>query len=192
MTRQKNNQPTNQPTDRKAREETHSTEAPLCFERLHTTPIVIFPATWKLLQLNFECNINSNLNNAKLVLAIQPWRAGRHILLLGDFHLTYILCTYVYVMYCETVDYIVRCYYTITLVKNVCLSKVNTKCYRVLIKYCVFSLKFCDYSELYQFCCSAGVLPAWCVYTHWNRGKTESKKVGKNTIFNEHPVITFL
>ena len=26
-----------------------------------------------------------------------------------------------------------------------------------------FSLKF---SELCQFCCSAGVLPAWCVYTH--------------------------
>ena len=35
--------------------------------------------------------------------------------------------------------------------------------YRVFIKYCVFSLKFCDFSEL---CCSADVLPAGCVYTH--------------------------
>ena len=45
--------------------------------------------------------------------------------------------------------------------------------YRVFIKYCVFSLKCCDFSELCQFCCSAGVLPAWCVYTHWHWGKTE-------------------
>ena len=37
--------------------------------------------------------------------------------------------------------------------------------YRVFIKYCVFPLK-CYFSELCQFCCSAGVLPAWCVYTH--------------------------
>ena len=29
------------------------------------------------------------------------------------------------------------------------------------------------FSELRQFCCSAGVLPAWYVYTHWHRGKTE-------------------
>ena len=52
-----------------------------------------------------------------------------------------------------------------------------------------------DFSELCQFCCSAGVLPAWCVYTHWHRGKTEKDKNSefykifrKNTIFNEHPV----
>jgi len=38
--------------------------------------------------------------------------------------------------------------------------------YRVFIKNCVFSFKFCDFSELCQFCCSAGVIPAWCVYTH--------------------------
>ena len=38
--------------------------------------------------------------------------------------------------------------------------------YRVFIKYCVFPLKCCDFSELCQFCCSAGFLPAWCVYTH--------------------------
>ena len=45
--------------------------------------------------------------------------------------------------------------------------------YRVFNKYCVFSLKYCDFSELRQFCCRAGFLPAWCVYTHWHRGKTE-------------------
>ena len=56
-------------------------------------------------------------------------------------------------------------------------------------------LKSCDSSELCQVCCSAGVLPAWCVYTHWHQGKTEKgqspkyfKIFGKNTIFNEHPV----
>ena len=54
-----------------------------------------------------------------------------------------------------------------------CVVLKNLK-YRVFIKYCVFSLKFFDFSELCQFCCCAGVLPAWCVYTHWHRGKTES------------------
>ena len=79
--------------------------------------------------------------------------------------------------------------------KELCWSKIS---YRVLIKYCVFSLKFCDFSDLCQFYCSAGVLPAWCVYTHWHRGKTEkdqspeySKIFGKNTIFNKHPVSIF-
>ena len=55
-----------------------------------------------------------------------------------------------------------------------------------------FSLKFCDFSEPCQFCCSGG---ARCVYTHWHQGKTEkgqspeySKILWKNTIFNEHPV----
>ena len=38
----------------------------------------------------------------------------------------------------------------------------------------VFSLNFFEFSELCQFCCSAGVLPAWRVYTHWHREKTES------------------
>ena len=28
-----------------------------------------------------------------------------------------------------------------------------------------FSFRCCDFSELYQFCCSAGFLPAWCVYS---------------------------
>ena len=46
-------------------------------------------------------------------------------------------------------------------------------CYRVFIKYCIFSLKCCDFSELCQFCFSAGFLPALCVYTHWHRGITE-------------------
>ena len=49
----------------------------------------------------------------------------------------------------------------------------NFLSYRVLINYCVFSLKFWNFSELCQFCCSADVLPAWCVYTHWHRGKME-------------------
>ena len=40
----------------------------------------------------------------------------------------------------------------------------------------VFYLKFFEFSELCQFCCSAGVLPAWRVYTHWHRDKTESGK----------------
>ena len=54
---------------------------------------------------------------------------------------------------------------------------------------------FCDFSELCKFCYSAAVLPAWCVYTHWHRGKTEKGKsqeyfkiFEKSTIFNEHPV----
>ena len=66
--------------------------------------------------------------------------------------------------------------------------------YRVLIKYCGFSFKFCGFSRLCQFCCSACFLPA-IVYTHWHRGKTEKgqsqeyfKIFGKNTIFNENPV----
>ena len=60
-----------------------------------------------------------------------------------------------------------------------------------------FSLKFCEFSELCQFCCSAGVLPAWCVYTHTDtKGKQRKassvrnilKSLEKNTIFNQHPV----
>ena len=70
--------------------------------------------------------------------------------------------------------------------------------YRLFIKYCVFSLKFCDFSELCQFCCRADVLPAWCVYTHWNQGKTEKGKSSEyfkifqktqylmNTLYNVH------
>ena len=62
--------------------------------------------------------------------------------------------------------------------------------YRVFIKYCGFSLKLCDFSELCQFCCSAGVLPAWCVYTHWHQGKQRKTRVRnilksfEKTIFN--------
>ena len=74
------------------------------------------------------------------------------------------------------------------------LHKLSLK-YRVFIKYCGFSLKFSDFSELCKFCCSAGVLlPAWCVYTHWNRWKTEKGKSSeyfkifeKSTIFNKTP-----
>ena len=74
-------------------------------------------------------------------------------------------------------------------------TKEKTK-YRVLGKYCVYSLKFCDFSELCQFCCSAGVLPAWCVCTHTDtegkqrkaRARNILKSLDKNTLFNEHPV----
>ena len=53
--------------------------------------------------------------------------------------------------------------------------------YRVFVKYCVFSLKFGNFSELCHFCCSAGdVLPAWCVYTHLHRDKTEKGKIPEN------------
>ena len=38
--------------------------------------------------------------------------------------------------------------------------------YRVFIKYCVFSLKYCDFSELCQFSCSAGFRPTGvCTHT---------------------------
>ena len=77
--------------------------------------------------------------------------------------------------------------------RNVYLNRVPG--IRVFLKYCVFSLKFCDFSELCQFCYSSGFLPAWCVYTHCHRGKTEkgqspeySKIFEKNTIINERPV----
>ena len=52
---------------------------------------------------------------------------------------------------------------------------LSTITYRVLIKYCVFCdiVKFFDISEVCQFCRSTGFLPAWCVYTHRRRGKTE-------------------
>ena len=43
-----------------------------------------------------------------------------------------------------------------------------------------FSWKFCDCSELCQFCCSAGFLPACFVYTNWHRGKTEFGIFWKN------------
>ena len=75
------------------------------------------------------------------------------------------------------------------------LTSYFWRMYSVFINYCVFSLKFCYFSELCQFCCSASFLPAWCVCTHWHRGKTEKGKspqyfkiFEKNTIFNEHPV----
>ena len=50
---------------------------------------------------------------------------------------------------------------------------INHIYYRVFIKYCVFSLKFFEFSELCQVCCSAGVLTVWWVYTHTD---TEGKQ----------------
>ena len=59
-------------------------------------------------------------------------------------------------------------------IQNTCLHKI----YKVFIKHCDFSLKCCDFSELCQFCCSAGVLPAISgpsmKCTH--QGKTERGK----------------
>ena len=81
------------------------------------------------------------------------------------------------------------------------MRKVNicTCMYRLFFNYCSFSLKCCDFSDLCQFCWSAGVLPAikWSkheVYTpRKNRERPESgiyfKIFEKNTIFNEHPVV---
>ena len=54
---------------------------------------------------------------------------------------------------------------------------INQKNHRVFIKYFVFSFKCCDSSELCQFYCSAGVLPAWCVYTHWQKRKQRKTRV---------------
>ena len=48
-------------------------------------------------------------------------------------------------------------------IKQTVLKRGNTGC---LLNIVFFTLKFCDFSELCQFCCSAGVLPAWRVYTH--------------------------
>jgi len=64
-------------------------------------------------------------------------------------------------------------------------EKIMTNLYRVFIKYCVFSLKFCYFSELCQFCCSAGVLPAWCVYTHTDNERKQSPEYFK--IFQKNP-----
>ena len=51
--------------------------------------------------------------------------------------------------------------------------------YRVLITYCVFSLKFWVFSELCQFRCSAGFLPALCVYTEGEERKTRDRNILK-------------
>ena len=58
--------------------------------------------------------------------------------------------------------------------------------YRVFIKYCVFSLKFCDFSELCQSGCSAGFLPAGRVYTHTDTEKGQSP--GYFKIFGEKKI----
>ena len=60
-------------------------------------------------------------------------------------------------------------------------TKINYPIYYIYSVFCTgcslntvfFSLKFCDFSDLCQFCCSAGFLPAWCVYTHRHREKIE-------------------
>ena len=57
----------------------------------------------------------------------------------------------------------------------------------VLIKYCVISLKFCDFFELCQFCCSAGVLPAWCVYTQTDT-EGKQRKAGARKSSEKHKI----
>ena len=60
----------------------------------------------------------------------------------------------------------------------------------------VFFLKCCDFSELCQFCCSAGVVFCHIVYALWYQGETERgqsleyilKSSKKHNISNEHPV----
>ena len=42
----------------------------------------------------------------------------------------------------------------------------------------IISEKFCDFSELYQFCCSTGVIPAWCVHTLTPRENRERQESG--------------
>ena len=59
------------------------------------------------------------------------------------------------------------------------INYIYTLSYRVLIKYCVFSLQFCDFSELFKICCSAGVLPLPGECTHTNtEGKQRKARVG--------------
>ena len=67
-----------------------------------------------------------------------------------------------------------------------------THTYRVFIKYCVFPLKFCYFSELCQVCCSAGVLPAWCVFTHWHQGKTEIRNILKSVEKTQYLMIELI
>ena len=63
-----------------------------------------------------------------------------------------------------------------------------------ILCFCLKMLWFFWFLPVLRF--SAGVLPAWCVYTHWHRGKTDKRKESgifqnlrkKNTIFNENPV----
>ena len=99
----------------------------------------------------------------------------------------------------ERLQYLMLFYFGPKLLKFLCsenndISKLKVQThfiYRVFYKYCVFSLKCFDFSELWHFCCSAaGVWPA-IVYTHWHWERPESGiyfKIFKNTIFNEHPV----
>ena len=54
--------------------------------------------------------------------------------------------------------------------------------YRVFSKHYAFFLKTLWFSELCQFCCSAGVLPAWCVYTHTDTEGKRRKTRGQNIL----------
>ena len=65
--------------------------------------------------------------------------------------------------------------------------------YRVFIKYCVFSLKFCDFlNSASSAAALVFYLPVVCTHTD-NEGKQNPEYLNnseKNTIFNEHPVLS--
>ena len=78
-----------------------------------------------------------------------------------------LLIIYMYSMYTCTYDYVfemspVFMTFSDATYNSYLYVYLLLQTYRVFIKYCVFTLKFCDFSEL----CSAGVLPAWCLHTH--------------------------
>ena len=63
----------------------------------------------------------------------------------------------------EHITYVHLCIYVHTICVHPEPVSLGTGC---SVNIVFFALKYCDFSELCQFCCSAGVLPARCVYTH--------------------------
>merc|ERR1711860_344322 len=92
----------------------------------------------------FDCPVSSkhSLNFRKVLTTFPERRKNTHLLIVKNMNLNKCICNVMFIM-----------------------ANVNKQMYKVFIKNCVFSLEFCDFSELCQFCCSAGFLPAWCVYT---------------------------
>ena len=64
--------------------------------------------------------------------------------------------------------------------------------YRVFIKYCVFSFKFCDFlNSASSAAALVFYLPGVCTHTDIER-KQSPENLRKNTIFNEHPVCIYV
>ena len=63
----------------------------------------------------------------------------------------------------EHITYVHLCIYVHTICVHPEPVSLGTGC---SVNIVFFSLKYCDFSELCQFCCSAGVLPAWFEYIH--------------------------